>query len=191
MTIYNNGKIYKIEPVTEHDEGDIYIGSTTKQYLSQRMVKHRKEYKMWKKDNPNVSKTMCFNLFNKYGLENCQIVLIECVNANTYDELQARKHYYIKLFECVNKCCPILNHEEKLERKKEYYKDNKTIINEKSKEYYLDHKEQVKEYNKEYNNKKYTCICGTVCSLKNKTPHLKTWKHNDFIKLQQQEQINL
>ena len=43
MVNYNNGKIYKIEPIVDHDEGDIYIGSTTKQYLSMRMDKHRLE----------------------------------------------------------------------------------------------------------------------------------------------------
>ena len=32
MVNYNNGKIYKIEPIVDHDEGDIYFGSTTKQY---------------------------------------------------------------------------------------------------------------------------------------------------------------
>ena len=36
MVNYNNGKIYKIEPLNG-EEGDIYIGSTTKEYLSQRM----------------------------------------------------------------------------------------------------------------------------------------------------------
>ena len=35
MTNYNNGKIYMIEPICEYEVGDIYIGSTTKQYLSQ------------------------------------------------------------------------------------------------------------------------------------------------------------
>ena len=33
MVNYSNGKIYKIEPIIDHDEGDIYIGSTTKKYL--------------------------------------------------------------------------------------------------------------------------------------------------------------
>ena len=45
---YKNGKIYKIEPICEHDEGEIYIGSTTKQYLSQRMTAHRNGYKRFK-----------------------------------------------------------------------------------------------------------------------------------------------
>ena len=42
---YSKGKIYKIEPICDHDEGDIYIGSTTKEYLSQRMTLHRNDYK--------------------------------------------------------------------------------------------------------------------------------------------------
>ena len=45
MVNYGNGKIYKIECLTT---GLIYVGSTTKQYLSQRMDKHRMEYRYWK-----------------------------------------------------------------------------------------------------------------------------------------------
>ena len=56
MINYNNGKIYKIEPIFEHDEKDIYIGSTTKQHLSQRMAFHRGGYKGWKNNKQN--KTM-------------------------------------------------------------------------------------------------------------------------------------
>ena len=47
MINYGNGKIYKIEPICEHDEGDIYIGSTTKEKLCQRMTTHRSSYKYW------------------------------------------------------------------------------------------------------------------------------------------------
>ena len=50
MVNYNNGKIYKIVPICEGaDEGDVYIGSTTKEYLSQRMVQHRADYNKWQK----------------------------------------------------------------------------------------------------------------------------------------------
>ena len=35
MKNYNNSKIYKIEPTCEYDEGDIYIGSTNREYLCQ------------------------------------------------------------------------------------------------------------------------------------------------------------
>ena len=49
MTNYNNGKIYKLEPICEYEEGNIYIGSTTKEYLCQRLATHKRDYKQWKK----------------------------------------------------------------------------------------------------------------------------------------------
>ena len=90
MVNYNNSKIYKIEPICDHDEGDIYIGSTTKQYLSQRMDNHRSDYKRWK--NNKFTKVRVFEIFDKYSVSNCQIVLIETVNAESKDELLARKN---------------------------------------------------------------------------------------------------
>ena len=47
---YSQGKIYKIEPTCDHEVRDIYIGSTTKQYLSQQMTNHRKQYLQWEKE---------------------------------------------------------------------------------------------------------------------------------------------
>ena len=38
MIDYSRGKLYKIEPICEHPEGDIYIGSTTKKTLAERMA---------------------------------------------------------------------------------------------------------------------------------------------------------
>ena len=117
MVNYNNGKIYKIEPIVDHDEGDIYIGSTTKQYLSQRMENHRSKYKQWK--NGNYYKVQVFEIFDKYGVSNCQIVLIETVNAESKDELLAREKHYIKSFKCVNKYIPGQTKEEiKLKKKR-------------------------------------------------------------------------
>ncbi len=44
---YQNGKIYKIEPIVDHDENGAYYGSTT-QLLCKRMGTHRGHYKLWK-----------------------------------------------------------------------------------------------------------------------------------------------
>ncbi len=45
MVNYQNGKIYKIQDIG----GNMcYIGSTTKDFLSKRMVEHRSAYKNWK-----------------------------------------------------------------------------------------------------------------------------------------------
>ena len=84
---YENGKIYKIESAL----GDkVYIGSTTKQYLSQRMDKHRSCYK-----NKDSQKGKCtsFKLFDEYGVDNCNILLIEKFSCSSKDELVAREAF--------------------------------------------------------------------------------------------------
>ena len=126
MVNYNNGKIYKIEPICDHDEGDIYIGSTTKQYLSQRLDTHRSNYKQW--INGNYNKVRVFEIFNKYGVSNCQIVLIDTVNAESKDKLLAREKHYIKSVKCVNKYIPGQTKEETKLKEKEYYENNKEEI---------------------------------------------------------------
>ena len=152
MTNYNNGKIYKIEPIIEHDEEDIYIGSTTQEYLSQRMTKHRTDYKLWKDGEGN--KTTIFNLFDKYGLENCKIVLIESCLCNSNDELKSRESYYINLLKCVNKCIPLTNTDKLKEQVKikneEYHEANKEYLKDKKKKYYEANKEKLKNNKKEY-----------------------------------------
>ena len=145
MVNYNNGKIYKIEPVVEHDESEIYIGSTTKKYLSQRMDNHRRSYKQWK--NGKHHKITVYDIFEKYNIENCQILLLETVNCNTKDELLAREGHYIKTLKCVNRCITGRT-------KKEYAEDNKEKISEYQKQYYNDKKQDLLEYRKQYYNDK-------------------------------------
>ena len=140
MTInYENGKIYKIEPKVDYDEGDIYIGSTTKKYLSQRMVKHRHNYKQYKEGKR--AKTMSYDLFDKYGIENCDIILLESVEANSKDELSAREAHYIRTNKCVNKAIP-------LRTRKEHYEDNKDKVCNQMKQYYDNNKEKKKNVNR-------------------------------------------
>ena len=135
MVNYNLGKIYKIE-ATNGEEGDIYIGSTTEKLLSTRMAKHRGSYKQWKAGKRR--KTMSFDLFEKYGIENCKIVLLEYVVANFNDELLAREAFYIKLCKCINKVIPLRTLEE-------YRIDNKERKNTNSKQYYEENKEKINE----------------------------------------------
>ena len=130
MVNYSNGKIYKIEPIVEHEEGEIYVGSTTKKYLSQRMDNHRNDYNRWK-DN-KFHKLTLFALFDKYGIDNCKIYFLESVNANSRDELLAREGHYIKNLKCVNKC----------------------IIGRTAKEYYIDNIDKIKQHYKDNIDKK-------------------------------------
>ena len=118
---YSQGKIYKIEPTMDHDEGDIYIGSTTQRLLCQRMGKHRDGYIQWKKGNS--TRVMSYSLFEKYAIDNCSIILLKNVNASNYDELGSKEAHYIKTLKCVNKQIP-------LRTEQEYRKDNEERIRE-------------------------------------------------------------
>ena len=148
MVNYSNGKIYKIEPNCEHEEEEIYIGSTTKEYLSQRMEKHRSSYKYWKEGK--CGKTNSFILFEKYGVENCNIILLEYINAQSKDELTAKEAEYIKNYKCINKLLPFQTNEERKEKNKDknktYRLQNKDKIQKIKKEYYQDNKDKFKEY---------------------------------------------
>jgi hypothetical protein len=141
MVNYNNGKVYKIEPICEHEENEIYIGSTTKDYLSKRMVAHRNDYKQYK--NGKQTFTTSYILFDKYGMKNCKISLLEIVNCNSKDELLARETYYIRNLKCVNKVIPDRT-------KKEWVLENKEELQEYKKIYRLENKEEIKEYQKAY-----------------------------------------
>ncbi len=171
MINYNNSKIYRIEPNCDHEENEIYIGSTTKDKLCQRMATHRMHYKQWKEGKRN--KTMSHDLFDKYGVENCSIVLIENVNANNKDELLAREKHYINTLKCVNKYVP-------RQTEHEYYEKNKEIIIENSKQYYEFNKGKIKQRKSEI----FMCECGVEIQKGSKLKHIKTLKHQNYIKEQ-------
>ncbi len=140
MVNYQKGKIYKVE---SHQGDKIYNGSTTKDYLCQRMDLHRSQYKRYKdgKTNGYVS---VHEIFDEYGIENCNIILIESYPCNTSDELHSREAHHIKLLKCVNKNIPgrsklqyyhdNKNKESMIEYKKKYYEANKDILNAKQRE---------------------------------------------------------
>ena len=189
---YTKTKIYKIWST---QGPDIYIGSTTKDYLSQRMSLHRRQYTHYKKGNKCFITS--FLLFDKYKLENCFIELIESKQCSNKDEKNQLEGQYIRSLDCINKNIP---NRRKKEYQQEYQQINKDKIKEYKKKYCEDNKEKIKEYyniNKDIKIKqskinyqknrdklleKITCECGSICSLKSKAKHLNTLKHQNFIK---------
>jgi len=158
---YQQSKVYMI---CSHDKDCIpYIGSSCKRLLSQRMNQHRDDYKKWKKNPEKYSYISSFILFEKYGIENCFIDLIQAFPCSSSDELRARERRWIDDIKCVNLVKkPIRTMEEKIEDDKIC----KKIYEEKSKE---KHKE------------KYTCDCGSVCRKSEKARHEKTKKHQKYL----------
>lgn len=185
--IYSNSKIYKIEPICDHEENEIYIGSTTKKYLSQRMNNHRHNYKAWK--NNTGFKTSSFILFDKYGVDNCKIYLLETVNVNSRDELRAIEGNYIKTLPCINRC---VAGRTQFESMREFILSNPNYFQEYSKKYREVNSDKIKINKKEYyktnrnlilikQKTKKLCDCGCEYTISNKTNHCKTRKHQEII----------
>ena len=141
---YSNGRIYKIEPICEHDENEVYYGSTC-QLLCKRMDSHRSGYKSWK--NGKHDKTSSYELFENYGVENCKIYLVELYPCDTKEQLLAREGDYIKNNKCVNK--KLAGRTTQI-----YYENHRVTINERQKKYALENKDKIKEYKKDYRQNK-------------------------------------
>ena len=118
-----------------------YVGSTTKQYLSQRMDKHRSGYKQWKKNEKNFVSS--FTLFEKYGIENCYIELLELCPCKSIEELLKSERFWFDKLNCVNIVKPFMSKEENAEYLKAYQQEHKEEIAEKRKIHYETNKEEI------------------------------------------------
>ena len=166
MVNYGNAKIYKI--VRLSDDELIYVGSTTKQYLSSRLAEHKDKAKRC--PNRKVYKSINEN----GGWENHQIVLIELCACNSKDEMHKKERENIVLLK------PIANIQIPTRTIQQYYIDNK----EKSKQYYMDNKEKINKYDKQYHidnkdkiNQKIICSCGRTYTHNNRARHNKSKIH--------------
>jgi len=184
---YQKGKIYRI-----YCEDECYIGSTIEPYLSNRFSNHKSKYKKLLKGYTS------FLLFEKYGVDNCKIELIEDFPCENKHQLTAREGYYIRNTNCVNKIVigrsqkeyynetPEFRDKKKLyyeehknehkEKMKEYYEENKEEYKEIRKIYYQEHKDEIKEKRKEI----IKCECGSEITKSNLSNHRKTKKHNSI-----------
>ena len=168
MVNYQNGKVYKIWSTA----GDkIYIGSTTKEYLSQRMDKHRSSYKGWK--NRKDKYMTSYILFDEYGLENCFIELLEAKSCDSKDELHQLEGIYIRKMTCVNKVIPFRTAEENKEQIKQWFVDNKEHVADYKKNYHASHIDIIKEQK----NRIVVCDCGKDYTCSNRARHLKSTFH--------------
>jgi len=204
MPDYSKGKIYKIVVNTE-EEYKPYVGSTC-QELSQRMTDHRSSHKNWKEGKIKV-KIASYDLFDKFGIENCQIILLEEYPCDSKMKLLQKEREWFDKIECCNKKKPFISKEEIIEQMKEYYEDHKEEILEQRKIYREEHKEQITEYKKEWyetnkeeiaeqrkeyrqankeqitekGKEKFECDCGSICRKSDKAKHKRSFKHQNFL----------
>jgi ribosome-interacting GTPase 1 len=170
MVNYINGKVYMIEPTVEIlDDGDIYIGSTCKENISQRRDTHRQAYRQ-KQNGGKVGNTTSYALFDKYGIVNCKITLLEVCLCNSRDQLIARESHYIRTMKCVNKTVP--------DRTRDEWKDE-------NREQYIIIRKEYRETNKGkiFLSKRifFQCECSITCQLHAKRKHERSKKHLKFV----------
>ena len=93
---YENTKIYKI---VCNETGLIYVGSTTKKYLSQRLSSHVTGYKQYKMNN-NLLQQSSYQVLEA---GNFNIHLLELYPCSNVDAQAIREKHYINILDCVNK----------------------------------------------------------------------------------------
>jgi hypothetical protein len=186
MPDYQQGKIYKI--ISPHTD-KIYIGSTIKQYLSQRLAKHKSGFKAWKLGKENK-----VNSYDLIELGDVEILLLEIYPCNSKDELISRERYWYDLNKelAVNKNRPHITYEEDLKFKREHYIKNKEhylkqaetyrelnqdAIKKNSDEWYQKNKNRIKEKNSII----HKCECGLEYTNQNKSRHMKTKIHLNLL----------
>ena len=131
MSIYNNGKIYKL---VNNVDDKIYVGSTCN------LLRVRKnQHKIKSKRDPN---RRIYNHLNQVGWENVEIVLIENYECKSKEDLNKRERYWI------DELKPNLNIQIPTRTPKEWYEENKEYVMEKTKKYAEEHKENVIKYKK-------------------------------------------
>ena len=146
---YQNSKIYKIFSTT--DDSICYIGSTAQEDLNNRLIQHKSRYRCFNNQNTKYKPSRAYNLFEKYGIDNCMIELIASYPCSSRKELENEEAKYIKSLNAINKNIPNrYNHENHQEYMKEYYDENREYYKEYMKEYYKNNIEKAREYQKRY-----------------------------------------
>jgi len=185
---YSKTIIYKI--ICDDLPEFIYVGSTTD--FRKRKCKHKTDCNNETGQNYNLK--LYKTIRENGGFENWKMIEIErfteCIDGNS---ARKREQYFMDEFKSNLNTYKAFQTEEQLKTynqayQKQYCIDNVEQKKEYAKQYYIENKEHKKEHDKQYyieNAEKikkrisqtFTCECGSVCQIGNKTHHLKTKKH--------------
>lgn len=136
---YMEGKIYAIlkKGVNLEDaDGMVYIGSTV-HYLAMRFGGHISDYV-----GGNATCTSR-EIFEEYGVDNCEIILIENYPCKTKKELNTREGQHQRTIKCVNKVIAGRTKEQYAVERRKFILEQKIV-------FYNTHKESILAKQKEY-----------------------------------------
>lgn len=146
------GKVYKII-ATQGNE--CYVGSTFNT-TRDRFQAHKDGYKKWKK----ICLKFCssFKIFDKYGIENCRIILIKEYTVVDRAHLEGYEQLWLKKLKAINEREPsarILTKQRNRFRCRQFYENNKETINSNRRDEYKQYYELNKDKLNEYNRRRY------------------------------------
>jgi hypothetical protein len=173
---YSKGKVYKLECL---NTGKVYVGHTTKQYLSQRLALHKQAYTQWLRTN---KKYMTSFEILKGG--NFTITLLESYPCSSEDELKARERHWIETIENVNRYIPTRTFKEYLETNRDTilqwhrdnYQRNRDSILSVKRDYWMRNKEAITLKRQET----VVCECGMELRKVNLTRHRMSQRHQSY-----------
>ena len=96
MVNYEFAKVYKI---VDNTNDNVYIGSTCEPTLARRLASHRRDYKRYLEGKQHFITSYEILKNNNYEI----ILLEECKDITTKDQLHKRERFYIENNICVNK----------------------------------------------------------------------------------------
>ena len=184
----NDYTFYKIVNVNADCEM-CYVGSSCD--MKQRRKSHKSDC-----NNPNSKKhnLKVYKTIREHGGW-CEFQIVELGTAEQLtltESLVIEETYRIELKATMNTYRCGTTKDGIKEYYKEYYIDNADKIKENHKQYYIDNSDKLKEYQKqnrinnvekikEYGNQKCTCECGGKYTTANKSTHIKTAKHQNYL----------
>ena len=173
---YQNGKIYKIVDIGYNN---CYIGSTCES-LSQRMARHRCDFQRWQLGR-GTFRASCV-LFQKFGVENCKIELIEKYPCNSKEELEAREGKHQQNNDCINKHIAGRTKHQRYIDEHEYIRFQQNIHRELYPEKRKEEGKKRYEKIKHILSEKHQCSCGLYYTIQHKKRHEQSQKHQNYLK---------
>ena len=190
MTDINKYQDGKICAVRNDISDDIYIGSTT-MALSKRMVKHRCDAIA----RPDVS--FFYTFMSETGIEHFYIELVENFPCNSVEELRKREGEITREIGTLNKRIEQRdmkeyfrqyyqdNIERYRENKKKWKENNREKVNEDARKQYWKDPKGAYERHKPWKSIKHECECGGHYINGSKASHMKSKKHQAYLKQQE------
>jgi len=144
-------KIYLIHNETNDN---VYIGSTSNNYLSTRLAQHRYYFRKNKQDCNSLSYSSK-EVFKGDSGDECEAFITKIDECYGVDEALNLEQFYIDLykdigFNVVNTNCSIYDHSRTLKKRNQRYKENAEKYRLASKIYYQKNKEKIKKKNNDY-----------------------------------------